>query len=189
MTVLSHTLRHSHLLKHLHYRFCFWISPTVPHWWRSKVSKKLHSPSLVPVGTAGFLLLLHLPGSEGGRQTGSLMKPATRESSCWVLCVFNYSLIQGKFCAKSFWLWTSHVCPLQFLETWKNIKDYVTILSTDALLLPSLHREQMLSLKEGITHKAFFEVQTIEVQFLSISYTSMTILAANCKRKRTDAQK
>lgn len=71
----------------------------------------------------------------------------------------------------------------------KNIKDYATILSIGALLLPSPLGEQKHSLKEGITHKAFFEVQTIEVQYLSISYTSMTILAANCKRRRTEMQK
>lgn len=60
----------------------------------------------------------------------------------------------------------------------RNIKDYATVLSIGVLLLPSPLREQKHSLKEEITYKAFFEVQTIEVQYLSTSYTSMTILAA-----------
>lgn len=71
----------------------------------------------------------------------------------------------------------------------KNIKDYATILPIDTLLLPCPLREQKHSLKEGITYKAFFEVQTIEVQYLSTSYTSMTTLAASYKRRRTDTQK
>lgn len=70
----------------------------------------------------------------------------------------------------------------------KNIKDYVTILSTDVLLLSSPLGEQMHPLKEGITYEASFEVQTIEVEYLSPSYTSMTILTASCKRRRRDMQ-
>lgn len=66
----------------------------------------------------------------------------------------------------------------------KNIKDYVTIPSIDALLLCSPLGEQMHSLKEGITFKAFSEVHTIEVEYLNPSYTSMTILAASCERRR-----
>lgn len=71
----------------------------------------------------------------------------------------------------------------------KNMKDYAILLSIDALLLPSPLREQKHSLKERITYEVFFEVQVIAVQYLSTSYTSITILAASCKRRRTDIQK
>lgn len=158
------------------YTICFWTGPTVPHWRRGRVSKKLFALGMSDTCLFSTDLLFYcicLVVKNVGRD--SLMKPATRESSCCILYVFDYSLIQWHFRAKSFWLRTSRSMSIPVL---RNIKDYATILSIGALLLPSPLREQKHSLKEEITYKAFFEVHTIEVQYLSTSYTSMTILAA-----------
>lgn len=61
-----------------------------------------------------------------------------------------------------------------------NVKDYATILSID---VPAHVENKCTHFKDRITYKAFFEVETIEVQHLKTSYTSMSILAVSCKEK------